>query len=350
VLLTDSGTTALTLALIGVLRDRPGAIALPAYGCYDLATAADGANAAVILYDLDPRTLAPDLAQLHDVLRQGAAAVVVVHLYGHPVDLGDLKRLAAENHALVIEDAAQAMGATIDRRPAGSQSSLAVLSFGRGKGLTGGSGGALLAYDDAGARVMDSVRDLLAAPRRGWWELLTITAQLIFEHPQLYAVPAALPFLRLGETIYRPPRSLRRPSSVSCPVVATTWPLAEREVETRRRNAERLLSALRWQPGFETINAPPQAQPGYLRLPVIASSAVRRTAIDQAAQRLGVMPGYPQTLCDLTRFGPRCLNRGAAFPGSRLLAARLCTLPTHGRLRIRDLERLELWIRTATTR
>ena len=69
------GTTALTLALIGVLQDRPGAIALPAYGCYDLATAADGANAAVILYDLDPRTLAPDLAQLHDVLRQGAAAV-----------------------------------------------------------------------------------------------------------------------------------------------------------------------------------------------------------------------------------------------------------------------------------
>src|SRR2546426_8372153 len=150
VLLTDSGTTALTLALIGVLQDRPGAIALPAYGCYDLATAADGANAAVILYDLDPRTLAPDLAQLHDVLRQGAAAVVVVHLYGHPVDLGDLKRLAAENRALVIEDAAQAMGAKIDRQPAGSQSSLAVLSFGRGKGLTGGRGGGAAGFEKTG--------------------------------------------------------------------------------------------------------------------------------------------------------------------------------------------------------
>src|SRR5207237_8893759 len=141
--LTGSGTTALTAALIGVLKDRPGAVALPAYGCYDLATAADGANAPVLLYDLDPHTLAPDLPQLRDALRQGASAVVVVHFYGHPVDLGEVKRLAAERGALVIEDAAQAAGAKLDGRPVGTQSSLAVLSFGRGKGLTGGSGGAL---------------------------------------------------------------------------------------------------------------------------------------------------------------------------------------------------------------
>jgi len=348
VLLTDSGTTALTAALIGVLKDRPGAVALPAYGCYDLATAADGANAPVLLYDLDPRTLAPDLTQLHEALRQGASAVVVVHLYGHPVDLSGVKGLAAERGALVIEDAAQAAGATLDDRSVGTQCSLAVLSFGRGKGLTGGSGGALLAYDDAGARVVEAVRGLLGAPRRGWPELLTIAAQLIFERPRLYALPAALPFLHLGETVYRAPRPLRRPSRVSAPVVGATWHLAEREAETRRHNAERLLSALRWQPGFETISTPPRAQPGYLRLPVLASPSVRRSAMEPAARRLGVMPGYPQPLCDLERFRQRCWNRDAAFPGGRVLAARLCTLPTHGRLRLRDLERLELWIRIAS--
>ena len=350
VLLTDSSTTALTAALIGVLKDRPGAVALPAYGCYDLATAADGANAPVLLYDLDPRTLAPDLTQLHDALRQGASAVVVVHLYGHPVDLSGVKGLAAERGALVIEDAAQAVGAELDDRSVGTQCSLAVLSFGRGKGLTGGSGGALLAHDDAGARVVEGVRGLLGAPRRGWPELLTIAAQLILERPRLYALPAALPFLHLGETVYRAPRPLRRPSRVSSPVVGATWHLAEREAETRRHNAERLLSALRWQPGFETISTPPRAQPGYLRLPVLASPAARRSAMEPAARRLGVMPGYPQPLCDLEPFRQRCLNRDAAFPGSRVLAARLCTLPTHGRLRLRDLERLEGWIRIASGR
>ncbi len=350
VLLTDSGTTALTAALLGVLKDRPGAVALPAYACYDLATAAEGACAPVLLYDLDPRTLAPDLTQLNDALRQGATAVVVVHLYGHPVDLSEVKGLAAERGALVIEDAAQATGAKLDDRSVGTQCSLAVLSFGRGKGLTGGSGGALLANDAAGARVVEGVRGLLGAPRRGWPELLTIAAQLILERPRLYGLPAALPFLRLGETVYRAPRPLRRPSRVSPPVVGATWHLAEREAETRRHNAERLLSALRWQPGFETIITPPRARPGYLRLPVLASPAVRRSAVEPAVRRLGVMPGYPQPLCDLEGFRQRCLNRDAAFPGSRLLAARLCTLPTHGRLRLRDLERLELWIRITSGR
>ena len=351
VLLTDSGTTALTAALIGVLEERPSsAIAIPAFSCYSVATAVEGAGVRVFLYDVDPQTLAPDLAQLQAALRQGVAAVVAVHLYGCPIDLDPVNRLAAEAGAVVIEDAAQAAGGTVNSRPAGTQSSLAVLSFGRGKGLTGGSGGALLAYDDAGARVVEGVRGLLGAPRRGWPELLTIAAQLILERPRLYALPAALPFLRLGETVYRAPRPLRRPSRVSSPVVGATWHLAEREAETRRHNAERLLSALRWQSGFETISTPPRARPGYLRLPVLASPAVRRSAMEPAVRRLGVMPGYPQPLCDLERFRERCLNRDAAFPGSRVLAARLCTLPTHGRLRLRDLERLERWIRIASGR
>ena len=347
VLLTESGTAALTAALLGIVKDRPGsAVALPAYACYDVATAADGADVQVFLYDTDPRTLAPDLAQLQAILRHDVAAIVVAPLHGYPIDLTEVNRLAAVAGAVVIEDAAQAAGATLNGRPVGTQSSLAVLSFGRGKGLTGGSGGALLAHDDAGERVLQRVQGLVGASRRGWPELLTMTAQLVFERPSIYALPAALPFLHLGETIYREPRPLRRPAGVSCSVIAGTWTLAEQEVEVRRGNAERLLLAARWLPGFETINTPQHARPGHLRLPVLASPAARRAAGEPAARRMGVIPGYPKALCDLDRFGPRCLNREDPFPGSRLLAARLCTLPTHGRLRIRDLERLERWMRT----
>lgn len=348
VLLTESGTAALTAALLGVLRGRPGApVALPAYACYDVATAAEGAGVPVLLYDVDPQTFAPDLAQLRATLQRGAAAIVIVHLYGYPLDLGEVNRLAAEAGAVVIEDAAQAAGGTVNGRPAGAQGSLAVLSFGRGKGLTGGRGGALLANDDLGNRAVARVRALLGEPRRGWSELLTVAAQLLLEHPNLYALPAALPFLRLGQTVYREPRPLRGPSSVACAIIAATWTLAEGEIDARRRNAERLLVELRRQPGFETINAPGHARPGYLRLPVLASPEVRRAAAGSAARRLGIMLGYPKALCDVERFAPRCLNRDAGFPGGRALAARLCTLPSHGRLGTRDLEGLERWIRVA---
>jgi dTDP-4-amino-4,6-dideoxygalactose transaminase len=350
VLLTDSGTAALTAALLAILKGRPGSpVALPAYACYDLATAADGANAPVLLYDLDPRTLAPDLAQVEAAMRQGATAIVVAHFYGCPVDLGEVNRLATIYGTVVIEDAAQALGATVRDRPAGSQSSLAVLSFGRGKGLTGGSGGALLAHDAAGQRILDRAKELLVEARRGWPELLMTTAQFFLERPNVYALPAALPFLHLGETIYRTPRPLRGPASASCPVVAATWQLAEREADVRRRNAERLLLELQAQPGFEIITSPSHARPGYLRLPVLASPDVFRSVAEPATRRLGVMAGYPKVLCDLERFGSRCLNRNHAFPGSRLLTARLCTVPTHGRLRARDLAGLERWIRAPGT-
>jgi perosamine synthetase len=351
VLLTDSGTAALTAALIGALRGRAGsAVALPAFSCYDVATAADGADVPVLLYDTDPHALAPDLASLRATLRRGAAAIVVVHLYGCPVDLVEVNRMAAEVGAIVIEDAAQAAGATLNNRPAGAHGSLAVLSFGRGKGLTGGSGGALLAHDEAGERVLEHARSLLRESRRGWPELLALTAQLLLVRPNLYALPAALPFLRLGQTIYRDPRPLREPARVTGAVVAATWSLAQREVEVRRRNAARLSVELQRQPGFETIRAPRHARPGYLRLPVIASPGVRRSAAETAARRLGVTPGYPKALCDLERFSQRCLNRDTPFPGGRLLATQLCTLPTHGRLAAHDLARLEQWIRAVGRR
>lgn len=346
VLLTESGTTALTAALLGAVGDRPGAaVALPVYGCYDLATAADGADLPVLLYDVDPQTLAPDLGHLRETLRRGAAAVVVAHLYGCPVDLGPVSRLAAEAGAVVIEDAAQAAGATLDGRPAGTQGSLAILSFGRGKGLTGGGGGALLAQDEAGERILGRVRGLLGAPRRGWRELLAATGQMLLERPTVYALPAALPFLHLGQTIYRDPRPLRAPTRGACPVIARTWTLAEQELDVRRRNAARLLVELRRQPGFETIRTPPRAQPGYLRLPVLTSPVARRSAVIDPVRWLGVAPGYPKALNALERFASRCLNRDAAFPGGRVLAGRLCTLPTHSRLGGRDLARLEEWIR-----
>ena len=145
-LLTDSGTSALTLAIQLSAGGKP-VVAMPAYACYDLATAADGANADVVLYDVNPRTLAPEPASLARALARRPTAVVAVHLYGIPVNMSAWEAAADSNGALLIEDAAQAIGANLGGKPLGGFGPLAVLSFGRGKGLSGGSGGALLANE-----------------------------------------------------------------------------------------------------------------------------------------------------------------------------------------------------------
>ena len=344
VLLTASGTDALALALSAASAIRPGApVALPAYGCYDLATAADAADLPVALYDLDPATLAPDAGSLARALALRPCAVVVAHLYGVPADVPALAADAARAGALLVEDAAQGGGATLRGRPAGALGDVAVLSFGRGKGMTGGGGGALLACGAGGQVVVRAAR-LRAGPRgAGWGELAGAAAQWLLARPGLYVLPAALPGLRLGETVYHPPRPPRRISRAAAAVLAAGWERSLREPELRRRNAVRLLAALH-AAGAQVPRGPADAVAGWQRLHVLLDADEAEWARTRDARRLGIIPGYPRALCDLDGFRARVLNAEDGFPGARNVAVSLVTLPTHSLLREGDLRALEAWI------
>ena len=344
-LLLDSGTSALTLAMRGALESRKdAAVALPAFCCYDLATAADGANAPVVLYDVDPATLGPDPASLRRALGENAAAVVVVHLFGIPVDMSLIAAEARAAGAVVIEDAAQGAGGALGERPLGSLGSVSVLSFGRGKGVTGGGGGALLGLDETGAGIVARVRNVAAAASGGVAEGVKLSAQWALGRPSLYGIPASLPFLELGETIYHPPHPATRMSALAARVVAETWSRRAKEADHRRSIAGELLAAA--PASFGRITAPRASRPGYLRLPLLATDAARAAAATPEARRLGIMPSYPKSLADLPGFG-RWRNTSEPLAGARTLAARLITLPTHGQLSSTDVARLVDWLRRA---
>lgn len=337
---TDSGTSALTLALRAA---APALVALPAWGCYDLATAADGADVPVWLYDLDPRTLGPADGAIEAALAAGAGVVVLAHFFGVPVDVPRVRRLADAAGALVVEDAAQGAGMTIAGRPAGAHGSLGVLSFGRGKGITGGRGGALLAGDARGLDLLARARAACGAGTRGAAELPALVAQWLLARPSLYALPAALPWLRLGETVYHPPVPPRAQSACSAGVLAATLPLAAGETRRRRAHAAVLLPLLA-QAGLAVPASPAGSEPGWLRLPASFSSAAARARHLAAGRALGVMPGYPMPLARLDGFRGRVRNAGEDFPGASALADRLVTLPVHGGVGAHDLERLRRWI------
>ncbi|HEV8409910.1 MAG TPA: DegT/DnrJ/EryC1/StrS family aminotransferase, partial [Gemmatimonadaceae bacterium] len=203
-LLLDSGTHALELAIRLALRylGEPAAVALPAYTCFDVATAAVGAGAPVALYDVDPRTLAPDLATLEHAMAHGARVVVVSPLYGIPVDWDAIETCAARYDAIAIEDAAQGFGSSWKGRAVGSLGRLSVLSFGRGKGWTGGGGGALLARNGI-TRMLGPLKEFSPRPAGAFTGFLAATAQWTFGRPSLYGIPASIPWLHLGETNYK---------------------------------------------------------------------------------------------------------------------------------------------------
>lgn len=341
-LLVDSGTSALALALGIAMAKRPGKpVALPAYGCYDLATAADAAGAEVLLYDLDPQTLAPDRASLDAVLAQGVAGVVAVHLYGVPVPMAELSATVSESGALLIEDAAQGTGGAVGGRVLGAFGPLSVLSFGRGKGATGGGGGALLGIGREAAALVDAAAGKVQLAAGAARSLVAAAAQWMLARPGLYALPAALPFLRLGETIYHAPHAARAMPVAQQRVLEQVWPMLEREAAVRRRHADRLMA--RGTAGAaRPVRVPQQSQPGWLRLPLLVTN--RGAALAGEAGSLGIMPGYPIALSELSGFGSRRRNAAATFPGATTLAASLVTLPTHSLLNERDLVRLERWM------
>jgi dTDP-4-amino-4,6-dideoxygalactose transaminase len=284
---TDSGTSALALALRLTAARRPGRpVLLPAWGCFDLVTAALAADVRIAFYDIDPATLGPDWDSLGAGARLEPAAGVAVHFYGLPIDWGRFEAILKPSGAVLVEDAAQSVGAEVGGRLTGSLGALSVLSFGRGKGMTGGRGGALLANDETWIADLERLR--LPTPRGGVGELLALIAQWILTRPSLYGLPAGLPWLGLGQTMFRPPHPIGGLSGMAAGMLGTTLRLADGEAEVRRRNAEWLVERLRG----SRLDLPRQVvgtRAGWLRLPArLPSGGAQALTTDSRARALGI--------------------------------------------------------------
>jgi dTDP-4-amino-4,6-dideoxygalactose transaminase len=343
VILTDSGTSALVLALRTVVP-RGSTVALPAYACVDLIAAARCAGARVRLYDVDPSTLSPDLDSVRAAIDRGVHAIVVAHLFGYPADVSSVQELATRAGVVVLEDAAQAAGGTLHGRRLGSLGDVSILSFGRGKGLCAGGGGALL-FRGAGSSAQQAAQDSseidaqAALPAGSGWSGLAATAmQWALGRPSLYALPAMLPFLHLGEMIYRDAGEPSGISTASRSMIESALALERADVAVRRANAAALEGAAKAAGGVDTIRPIDGAQPGHLRYPI---RNVEGRAFDS---RIGIVRPYPRTLMEEPHL-QRVLEPGEPpTPGAHELARTLVTLPTHRFISASDLAGLTNWI------
>ena len=347
VVLTGSGTDALALSLLAAApAGRRPRIALPGWACYDLMTAADMVDAEVVLYDLVPETLGPDPDSLRAALAAGPQAVIVAHWFGLPVDLARFAPSVLASGAVLIDDAAQGVGTSIRGRPVGSGGEYGILSFGRGKGRTGGAGGAAMAFGEAAAGSLAQAASRLQAPEGGLGSVAALAAQWALGRPWLYGIPAGLPGSRLGATLYHPARPPRRISPRSASIVNRLWALSSNAAAIRRVNAERWRAALGGVEGLHSYVVPDGAVAGWLRYPVLTSPKLKRLLLGSESRRHGVMPGYPGVLSDLPVRPERWLREPTDIPGARTLVERLFTLPTHHHTGDLDIEIIEKRVHT----
>jgi dTDP-4-amino-4,6-dideoxygalactose transaminase len=164
----SSGTAALHLALLA-LGVRPGdLVVVTAYSWPATANAVELCGARPVFVDIEPDTYNLDPARLEEALRRLTAgpdaarhvrAVLPVHAFGQPADMTAVLACAGRYGLPVVEDAACALGATWDGRPAGSWGRLGCFSFHPRKAVTTGEGGLVTTDDPALAGRLRALRN-----------------------------------------------------------------------------------------------------------------------------------------------------------------------------------------------
>ena len=143
-----NGTDALTLVLLGLGIGRGDEVIVPANTFIATAEAVVAAGATPVFVDVDPDTLLITSQTIEIGLSAKTAAVIVVHLFGQPANVREISELADRAGIAVIEDAAQAHGASWEGRPAGSLGVAGTFSFYPSKNLGAlGDGGAVVTND-----------------------------------------------------------------------------------------------------------------------------------------------------------------------------------------------------------
>jgi dTDP-4-amino-4,6-dideoxygalactose transaminase len=148
----SSGSAALELALRALGAGPGDEVIVPTYVCDALHHAVTRCGATPVLADADPATLSLSVDDAKRRLTPRTRCIIVPHAFGLAVDLGAFAALGVP----VLEDCAQALGARVDGRPAGSLGRLAVCSFYATKLLTTGEGGAVAGP----AALVERARDL----------------------------------------------------------------------------------------------------------------------------------------------------------------------------------------------
>lgn len=152
-LLLPHGTDALRIALAALLDHDGlgygGEVIVPNFSFIASATAALERRFGVAFVDVDRETLLLDPSCVEDAIVPGKTrAIMPVHLFGQPADMGALRAVAKKHGLKIVEDAAQAHGAVWQSGPVGSLGDAAGFSFQSSKNLNCGEGGALTTNDE----------------------------------------------------------------------------------------------------------------------------------------------------------------------------------------------------------
>jgi dTDP-4-amino-4,6-dideoxygalactose transaminase len=155
---TNSGTGALHSALAATGIKRGDEIILPSFTFVATAEVIVFLGAKPVFVDIEPETYTLNPAKIEKAITKKTKAIMPVDLYGLSADLQPIREIAEKHGLLIIEDAAQAHGATYKGKPPGTFSDAACWSFYGSKNMTTGEGGMITTNNDEIAETARAIR------------------------------------------------------------------------------------------------------------------------------------------------------------------------------------------------
>jgi len=161
-----SGTAAIDAA-VEALDIGPGdEVIMPTFTIISCINQIVRNGAKPVLVDSDPITWNMDEAQIEAKITPQTKAIMIVHIFGLPVDVDSVINIAKRYDLKVIEDAAQMHGQTYKGKPCGSFGDISTFSFYPNKHITTGEGGMILTDNDELAETCRSLRNLCFQPHK----------------------------------------------------------------------------------------------------------------------------------------------------------------------------------------
>lgn len=165
----SNGTTALHLALMALGVKRGDEVIVPTLTFVATANAVVYCGARPVFVDSEPETWNLDPGQIEALITPRTKGIIVVPLYGHPVDMDPIMSIAQRRGLFVLEDAAEAHGAEYKGRRVGAIGDVATFSFFGNKIVTTGEGGMVITNDDALANKVRQLKGQGVDPNRRYW-------------------------------------------------------------------------------------------------------------------------------------------------------------------------------------
>jgi dTDP-4-amino-4,6-dideoxygalactose transaminase len=288
---------------------------IPGYTCYSVAASVVRAGLKIRVYDFEPYTLNPAIDSVIKNINENTCVIVGQHLLGIPTVMEELKITAQKYGIYFIEDAAQALGGKWKNEYLGMLGDFGLYSFGRGKPLPLGEGGALVGKYD----VLKEFKTTRKSSSH--IHILKSIAAQIFSHPYFYGFIESLP-LGLGETVFDPqfpvapmPDCMKRLGVKALSFLST--------LNIHRNVIAQIF--IDFIDKSHTITLKDDMVPVFSRFPIIAGT--RR--ISQKLLRLGVRRMYPKAIQDVELIKPYLADRHIQTPSAAHIAESLITLPTH---------------------